>query len=204
MRSAIGIVTLVLCLILAGTSAAGEPDSTWTTIDTDVFGVSTCAHIAVVCPAGDWGGITVTVCLKDQYGTPIPGHDVFCNIEEHVTPGGYVCICPNDMNQTGFTDAMGCVDFVFTHLGGCGAVQFRVEAGSLELVSDPVMIKSPDMVPGIVDPAHWCEVNLIDFIELAACYMTGEPCPDLDCSDRVDLVDLIAFANHYIHYCPAP
>jgi hypothetical protein len=205
MRSAFGIVAFCLCLALAGTSEAGEPDSSWTTIDTDVFGVPTCApEIAVVCPAGDWGGITVTICLKDEYGTPIPGHDVFCNVEEHVTPEGYVCICPCDMNQTLFTDALGCVEFVFTHLGGCGAVVFRAEAGGLEIESDPVIIKSPDMVPGTTDPGRWCEVNLADFIKLATYYLTNDPCPDLNCSDIIDLADLIAFASHYIHYCPTP
>lgn len=190
-RRLVGLAAILLMLLCGGTAMAGVPCAGTSTVAP--AGNGPCAPDAAVCPAGDLDIMTVTVVVRDCYGTPLAGQTVMVY---PVVVGGAVCICPGEDSKTvGPTDATGTTYAHFSRLGGCGLVDFYGEVSSVVLgPSIAVSLVSPDIDGD-------CTVNLVDFGAFALSYLTADPCCDYDCDGIVNLVDFGTFALHYLHAC---
>jgi hypothetical protein len=152
--------------------------------------------------------VTVTVVVRDCYGTPLPG--VWVVVDPIIVPGvgdpGH-CFCPGEAPDSCLTDGTGTCSVTFHDFGGCDpksgdggdcGLQFSAVAEGVELgPSNRITTASPDADAD-------CDVDLQDFIFFATVYLDVPPecCSDYDCDGDVDLQDFIAFAIHYLHACP--
>jgi hypothetical protein len=195
-----GIAAMVL---LAGAANAGVPCAG----TSEVIATPDCG---AYCPASDMDIVTVTVVVRDCYGTPLPGVWVVVDpIIEDADPGpGYRpghCFCPGEAPDSCQTDVTGTCSVTFHQFGGCDTravdggdcgLQFSAVSEGVELgPSNRITTASPDTDAD-------CDVDLQDFIFFAGVYLTDECCCDFDCDGDVDLQDFIAFAGHYLHVCP--
>lgn len=191
-----GIAAMVL---LAGAAYAGVPCAGTSTV------VAT-PDCGAYCPASDMDTVTVTVCVRDCYGTPLPG--VWVVVDPIIVPGvgdpGH-CFCPGEAPDSCLTDIAGCCFVTFSDFGGCNTksgdggdcgLEFSAVSEGVELgPSNRITTASPDADAN-------CIVNLQDFIFFAGVYLGDECCADYDCNGVVNLQDFIAFAGHYLHACP--
>ncbi|MFH1311655.1 MAG: hypothetical protein ABIJ00_00355 [Candidatus Eisenbacteria bacterium] len=161
-------------------------------------------------PASDTDVVTVTVNVRDCYGTPLRDHWVVVDpIIVDVDPGpGYKpghCFCPGEAPASCLTDITGTCSVTFSHFGGCDTksgdggdcgLQFSIVSEGVELgPSNRITTASPDTDAD-------CDVDLQDFIFFATAYLGDEWCVDFDWDGDVDLQDFIAFAGSYLHLCP--
>jgi hypothetical protein len=193
-----GIVVLagIATMVLPGGAACAVPCAgTSTVIATPDCGA--------YCPAGDMDMVTVTVTVRDCYGTPLPGLAVVVEpiigmYGDPPSPGH--CFCPGEEAKTCITDASATCSVNFSDFGGCDGddcgLEFSAVCEGIELgPSNRIITASPDANAD-------CQVNLIDFISFATMYITGECCGDYDCDGIIILTDFIVFASHYTHHCP--
>jgi hypothetical protein len=186
-----GIAAMVL---LAGGAYAGVPCAA----ASEVIATPDCGSY---CPAGDMDTVTVTVAVKDCYGTPLPGLWVVVYPLDDTTH----CFCPGEAPDSCQTDGTGTCSVTFSDFGGCDTksgdggdcgLEFGATCQGVVLnPSNRITTASPD---GDAD----CDVDLMDFIYFASVYHGDECCSDYDCDGDVDLMDFIAFAAHYHHACP--
>jgi hypothetical protein len=156
-------------------------------------GNSDCAPGAAICPQGDYDIVTVTVTVKDCYGTPLSGKAVTCYPDPAAT--GF-CWCTGEESKSGTTDGSGVMTATFQYFGGCGDLSWYADSESIVLgPSATIYIASPDNNGD-------CTVNLTDFVNFAGHYFTTEPCSDFNCDGTVNLTDFVSFAGHYFHACP--
>jgi hypothetical protein len=193
-----GIAAMVL---LAGAAYAGVPCAGASTV------VAT-PDCGAYCPASDMDTVTVTVCVMDCYGTPLPGLWVVVDpiIVQYGDPlrDGH-CFCPGEAPDSCLTGIDGCCYVKFSDFGGCDGksedggdcgLEFSAVCEGVELgPSNRITTASPD---GDAD----CDVDLMDFIYFAGVYGSDACCADYDCDGDVDLMDFISFAGHYGHICP--
>lgn len=177
------VLAVLLCLVYGNACLA----VTATAAGTGTPGCN--PGVAIICPAGDLGGIQVTA-------TEAPGYPVGTTIT--CTAGGPgLCICPNESPQTQTVPAGNpVVNFTFSREGGCGNISFTVVStfsGAAPL-TPVIFLASPDYNGD-------CQVNLSDFILFAQCFLAINPCCDYDCDGMVTLMDFITFAAHYLHWC---
>lgn len=182
-----GIAAVVLG---AGVAFAGVPCAGTST----VVATPSCG---AYCPASDMDVVTVTVTVKDCYGTPLEG--IVVTVTEAAGATGH-CWCPGEDAKVCTTDASGVCTVQFSDFGGCGgtgcSLQFQADAEGVILGPSQVIVSaSPD---GNGD----CVVNLTDFIAFASVYQTADCCSDFNCDGVVNLTDFISFASHYQHGCP--
>ncbi len=194
---------IVLATLLTGIAFAGLPCMGTSTVV--ATGNGSCAVIpgAAFCPNGDMNVITVSVTLRDCYGTPLPGKDVIV----WAYADDDFCYCPDgepapyqleDTKLVGPTDAAGTVTAEFKKIGGCGDMQFYATVDDIVLgPSNWMSIASPDNTSD-------CVVNLVDFGNFATNYNGTDPCSDFNCDGTVNLVDFGEFATHYNHDCVTP
>jgi hypothetical protein len=137
--------------------------------------------------------VTVTVTVRDCYGTLLPGIAVTVN----AVPGGApFCYCAGEDPQAGVTDGSGQVVVTYDEFGGCGQLSFTAQAGvALIGPSTAITIGSPDN-------SGDCQINLVDFGGFAQQYFSSSPCSDYNCDGTVNLVDFGTFAQHYFDTCP--
>jgi hypothetical protein len=191
-----------LVLLISGVALAGVPCAGTTTVV--ATGSSTCAPGAAICPNGDYDFVTVTVTVKDCYGTPLAGQTVTVNATPAGTP---FCYCadgepaPDDFEDSkivGPTNASGVTTAVFRKFGGCGDMEFYATIGTV--IAGPsasIAIASPDNTGD-------CQVNLVDFGNFALDFNGTNPCSDYNCDGAVNLVDFGNFALHFNHNCTNP
>lgn len=164
---------------------------------------------ACVCPAGDGdplaamrrGGETVdgtiTVVLLDMFDQPIvnfPGEDIWLE-----TPGMDACISSSAAD--GPSDAAG-VTTISSSPGFLG-----VQSGRLEVVVIGTVLDDADghlFRLASVDLDGNGSVDFSDLILFANAYFSGgyEPAADFYFDGRLDLSDVIVFADHMGHQCP--
>jgi len=182
----------VVLLLISGMAFAGVPCAGTTTVEAAGNGV--CTPGAAVCPHGDMDQVTVTVTVRDCYGTALAGENVT------VTPSGVTgsfCFCDSTKN-IGPTDALGQATATYIKFGGCGQLSFYAAIGAVVAgPSTPITIGSPDNDGN-------CVVNLIDFGNFAGMFLTSNSCSDYDCNGSVNLVDFGTFAGHFLHSCTNP
>jgi len=189
-----GIAAMVL---LAGAVYAGVPCAGTTTVVATLGGGTYRA-------ASDMDVVTVTVCIRDCYGTPL--RSLWVVVDPIIINNGH-CFCPGEAPDTCLTDALGCCSVTFHDFGGCGTksgdggdcgLQFSAvwQGQGYELgPSNRISRASPDTDAD-------CDVDLQDFIFFAGVYLSDECCCDFDSDGDVDLQDFITFAGHYLHLCP--
>jgi hypothetical protein len=184
-----GITAVVL---LAGVAYAGVPCA-------GTSSVNAAPPCGAYCPASDFDIVTVTVVVRDCYGTPLEGEEVLVEPTDLVTH--YFCL--GEEAKTCTTDVTGTCVVYFHQFGGCDdkladcGLEFTATASGVVLgPSNRIVTASPD-----TDATG--KVDLSDFIYFAGVYQsTTDCCCDFDCTGKVDLSDFIAFANHYQHKCP--
>ena len=181
----------VVLLLVSGMAFAGVPCAGTTTVAASGGGV--CAPGAVVCPAGDADVVTVTVTVRDCYGTPLAGQ--YVDVSPAGVPPGVFCFC-DSVKTVGPTSVAGVITAQYADFGGCGDLQFYATIGTV--IAGP----SAAITIGSPDGDGNCIVNLPDFGLFANNYFTAETCSDYNCDGLVDLPDFGYFANHYFHTCP--
>jgi hypothetical protein len=183
----------VAVLAIAGAAFAGVPCTGTSTIA--ATGDGACAPGAAVCPLGDFDTITLSVTVKDCYGTALSGKTVDMYMDP--TMATAFCFCPGEVTaKQGVTDVNGDVSATWQFFGGCGDMEFTAEVEGVTLgPTSTIYIASPDNNAD-------CVVNLTDFIGFAGVYFTTDDCSDYNCDNTVNLTDFIAFAGHYFHACP--
>jgi hypothetical protein len=182
-----GIAVMVL---LAGSAYAGVPCAG----TSEIVASPPCG---AYCPASDLGVLTVTVTIRDCYGTPLPG--IIVTVEPIIVAGGH-CFCPGEEAKTCTTDINGQCSVTFHNFGGCDDADCGLE---FQATADGVVIgPSNRVITASPDTNADCIVNLSDFIYLAGVYQTADCCCDFDCNGIVNLSDFITFASHYQHTCP--
>jgi hypothetical protein len=188
-----------LVLSISGIALAGVPCAGTTTVV--ATGNAGCAPGAAICPYGDFDIVTVTVTVRDCYGTPLAGQTVLVNA---IPVGGPFCYCPDgepapndyeDSKIVGPTNAAGVIAATFRKFGGCGYMDFYGTIGTV--TAGP----SASIYIANADNNGDCVVNLVDFGNFASDYLTGDACHDYDCNGIVNLVDFGSFATHYRHDC---
>ena len=155
------------------------------------------------CPAGDMDTVTVTVIVRDCYGTPLPGMLVLIRpiiVQYGTPPADGHCFCPGEALDSCVTDISATCSVAFSDFGGCDGddceLEFSAVCEGIELgPSNRIVTASPDADAD-------CQVTLLDFIVFAGNYLSGDCCSDFDCDGSVTLVDFIVFASHYLHRCP--
>jgi hypothetical protein len=188
--------------LISGVALAGVPCAGTTTVV--ATGNSACAPGAAICPNGDYDAITVTVTVKDCYGTPLAGQTVTVN----ATPAGSpFCYCadgepaPDDFEDSkivGPTNASGVITANFAKFGGCGDMEFYAVMGAV--TAGP----SASIYIANVDNNGDCSCNLVDFGNFASDFNGTNPCSDYNCDGQVNLVDFGNFATHFNHNCTNP
>jgi hypothetical protein len=187
----VALVAVFVVILWGGTVVGGVPCAG--TSEVNPAGNGYCSPDAAVCPAGDLDDITVTVVVRDCYGTPLAGQ--MATVYPQVL-SGTVCICPGEDSKTvGPTDVTGTTYAHFNRLGGCGYIDFYAQVGTV-IIGPSIIISlaSPDATGD-------CQVDLIDFGEFALSWHTSEPCGDYNCDGIVDLVDFGTFALNWQHVC---
>ena len=188
-RLMLTLAGIAATVLLAGGAYAGVPCAG----ASDVIATPDCG---AYCPASDMDTVTVTVTVRDCYGTPLPGLTVVVTPMDDTTH----CFCPGEAPDSCVTDVTGTCSVTFSDFGGCdGAdcgLEFSAVCDGVELgPSNRITTASPDADAD-------CDVDLMDFIYFAGVYLTDDCCADYDCDGDVDLMDFIAFAAHYLHVCP--
>jgi hypothetical protein len=149
---------------------------------------------AVVCPAGDYDQVIVTVTVIDCYGMPMVGLDVA--IYPDPSAAGF-CFCPGEDTLMVTTDSYGVAEVEFSRFSGCGELRWYGEANYVIMGPSPyIFINSPDCYN------NDCEVNLSDFVRFATFYSGNHACCDYNGDGGVNLTDFIRFSSHYSHTCP--
>ena len=189
-RLMLALAGIAAVVLLAGGAYAGVPCA-------GTSSVNAAPPCGAYCPESDMGIVTVTVVVRDCYGTILPGVEVL--VEPIIVAGGH-CFCPGEEAKTCTTDVTGTCTVTFHNFGGCDGVdcglEFQATAEGVVLgPSNRIITASPD-----TDAS--CVVDLTDFIYFAGVYQTTDCCCDFDCTGLVDLSDFIAFATHYQHRCP--
>lgn len=191
-RLMVALAGIAAVVLLAGGAYAGVPCAG----TSDVDATPPCASY---CPAGDMSTVTVTVTVRDCYGTVLPGVEVIVAPIDTTDPAGH-CFCPGEESKTCTTDVSGTCAVTFSYFGGCDeadcGLEFSCTADGVDIgPSNRITTASPDTNAD-------CIVDLTDFIYFAGHYQTTDCCCDFDCTGLVDLSDFIAFAGHYQHTCP--
>jgi hypothetical protein len=185
------LVALCVSLVGFGIAQAGVPCPDVSTVVAEGDGGTT--PDAVVCPAGDFDGVVVTVTAIDCFDMPVP--DMPVTVYPDPDAVGF-CFCPGEDAREDTTDAAGVVTVVFARFGGCGELSWHADGrGVIIGPSQPILISSPDNFH------NDCDVNLSDFVWFAGHYQGADPCCDYNGSGTVNLTDFIAFASHYTHSC---
>jgi hypothetical protein len=180
----VGIVAL---LSLGSIALAGIPCSGTSTLVATENSVP-CTNAGAFCPKGDFNQITVTVTVKDCYGTALAAKPL---IVSPATPGFKLAAAESAKACT--TNVSGQASVIVTKIGGCGNLQFTALCQGVPLgPSNAIYCSNVDSnASGKVDGA--------DLLKFAGDYGKNVPCSDFDCSAKVDGADLLKFANHYGH-----
>jgi len=181
----------VVLLLVSSMAFAGVPCAGTTTVT--ATGNGDCAPGAIVCPQGDADIVTVTVTVRDCYGTPVAGQ--YVDVSPAGVMGSAFCFC-DSVKTVGPTSASGVITAQYQYFGGCGDLQFFATIGVV--IAGP----SPAITIGSPDGDGTCAVNLSDFGLFANNYFTSASCSDYFCNGVVDLPDFGYFVNHYFDTCP--
>ena len=190
MRNVVFALAGIVVALGAGVAFAGVPCAGTSTVEAS-------PDCGAYCPASDFGTVTVTVTVKDCYGTPLEGVEV--TVTEAAGGTGH-CWCPGEDAKVCTTDASGVCTVTFSDFGGCDGsgcgLQFQADAEGV------ILGPSQPIVAANVDNTADCAVALADFINFASHYGTSNCCSDYNCDGTVALADFINFASHYGHSCP--
>jgi hypothetical protein len=150
--------------------------------------------------------LTVTVVVRDCYGTVLPGVEVVVEpiiVQYGDPPADGHCFCPGEESKTCTTDVTGTCTVTFHNFGGCDGKDIDCGLEFTATAAGVVLGPSNRIVTASPDTDASCKVDLADFIYFASVYQSEtDCCCDFDCSGKVDLADFIAFAGHYQHECP--
>ena len=189
-RLMLALAGIAAVVLLTGGAYAGVPCA-------GTSSVNAAPPCGAYCPASDMGILTVTVVVRDCYGTLLP--DVEVLVEPIIVAGGH-CFCPGEEAKTCTTNVSGTCTVTFHNFGGCDGVDCGLE---FQATADGVVLgPSNRVITASPDTNADCVVDLTDFIYFAGVYQTTDCCCDFDCTGLVDLSDFIAFATHYQHRCP--
>jgi hypothetical protein len=186
----VGVAVVAAMLLSFGIAMAGVPCAG----TSEIVASPACDSY---CPKGDARTLTVTVTVRDCYGTPLEGIEVIVTPAQGTTNR---CWCPGTSAVTCTTNANGVATAQFKKFGGYGSasdcyLRFQADAeGVLLGPSDPVVACSVDLTTD-------CQVTLADFSWFAGDYGTVRCRSDFDCSGTVALADFTRFAGHYGHLC---
>jgi hypothetical protein len=166
-----------------------------------------------VCPQGDGPtlaqtGCVISVCAKDQTGTPIAGIPAADFWVEGCTGAMVLCGGSGSSNADSASSTNGCTTMSgAVAAGGCDIGLIVVIQGVI--VKDqatacttdkclPIAIRSPDINGDLI-------VDIIDLSLFAVGYTSPpkpyDPCLDFNCDGLVDIIDFSIFAQHYLHVC---
>ncbi|MFH1313803.1 MAG: hypothetical protein ABIJ00_11340 [Candidatus Eisenbacteria bacterium] len=177
------LLAVLLCLVYGNICLA-------VTVSAAGIGTPGCnPGTAIICPTGDMGAIQVTA--TEAAGYPV-GTRITCT-----AAGPLICFCPGQNPQTQVVPVGNpVVNFTYFREGGCGNVTFSVVStfSGAAGPTPPIFVASPDINGD-------CQVNLIDFVQFAQCFLGANPCCDFNCDGTVNLTDFITFATHYLHFC---
>jgi len=169
-------------------------------------------YCVTACPQGDGedfadAGAQITVVVKDNTGTPVPGIPasdfwlIGCNDALVLCGGAGSIDADSASNASGVTTISGDVA-----AGGCDSgvqvvvqgIVIRDPADCVGLLCLPINVISVDYNADLV-------VNLVDFSIFGPAFpsppQTYDTCLDYNCDGVINLVDFSIFGGHFLHQC---